>query len=246
MDLVAQAGGGIVAVADSPAGIRIGRSRPFLRRLDRRRGPRSLKGDPVVPAHQAAGLHEAGCQKIVAVDDDPRPPADAGTELVRLVVDQPGEAEGLRADREAVADTDAEPFGKPGLGDQARHVVLGSDQVVQARARRVLQREGAVQGIGIVDRLDLDQRLLVGTRQARHCPKRGDLGDAAERVEIGARVGLDLAVDDSEGEVAAEDRLALLGNPVDERTRYRADGGDRRNAERDAADEDVETAQATA
>src|SRR5262249_2395292 len=54
------------------------------------------------------------------------------------------------------------------------------------------------------------------------------------------------ALDQHEGEIAAEDDAPLARKPVDQAPRERADAGDRGHAERDAGDEHAEPAHAAA
>ncbi len=66
------------------------------------------------------------------------------------------------------------------------------------------------------------------------------------RVEERALRRIGFAVDEREGEVAAEDGAAFAREPVAEARRERVDAGDRHHAERDAGDEHVEAAQSAA
>jgi hypothetical protein len=52
-----------------------------------------------------------------------------------------------------------------------------------------------------------------------------------------------LALDQAEGDVAAENDAAFTRQPVLQASRHRADAGDGHDAERDAGDEHVEAAQ---
>ena len=61
-----------------------------------------------------------------------------------------------------------------------------------------------------------------------------------------ARSAAGLALDERKSNVAAQDRAAGAGNAVVEACRYRADAGNRHDAERDAGDEHAEAAQAAA
>src|SRR5262249_16172993 len=62
----------------------------------------------------------------------------------------------------------------------------------------------------------------------------------------GEFVRLGLALEQDEGDVAAEQVAALARHAVAEARRDRADAGDRHHAERDAGDEHIEAAQAAA
>lgn len=64
--------------------------------------------------------------------------------------------------------------------------------------------------------------------------------------EKGNLVGFRLALDQRESDVAAEQRAALARQTVVEAGGDRADAGNRHHPERNAGDEDIETAQTAA
>ena len=112
--------------------------------------------------------------------------------------------------------------------------------------QRRRRRQRAVQRIGGIDGLQLDQRLVGAVRQPRHGAHRGGLGHRAETFEEGLLRSTRLALHEFEAQIAAEQRLALIGDARRNRARHRVDAADRGDAERDAGEEDQETRQAAA
>jgi hypothetical protein len=66
------------------------------------------------------------------------------------------------------------------------------------------------------------------------------------RGEEGALGVVRFTLNEGKGEIAAKDYAARFGDALMEARRYRADAGDRQDAERDAGDENAKAAQATA
>jgi hypothetical protein len=114
-----------------------------------------------------------------------------------------------------------------------------------ARQRR-LGQQFAIERIGFVDGLQLDQRLVGLVFQPRHGAHVGGNRDIAERVEKGAFVVGGGTVDQFDAEIAAEDHLAFLVDAVGNRFGDRIDAADRGGAERDTGEKDVETRQTAA
>ena len=100
-------------------------------------------------------------------------------------------------------------------------------------------------GIGAVHRLEFDQS-EPAVAGARHGAQRRRYRYFAARTQKRDFVRLGLALDQGEGDVAAEQGAALARQSLAEAGRDRADAGDRHHAERDAGDENVKAAQAAA
>ena len=98
----------------------------------------------------------------------------------------------------------------------------------------------ADQRIGRVHALQLDQRLLGAVGPPRHGAHGRRLADAALLPQPVALRALGRTVRTRQGDVAAEQGLALALEARAQRIGQRADAGDDRNAQRDAGDEDVE------
>ena len=235
---------GIGAAADLPAGLRRGVAGVRDEGIG---GTVAVGGvrqfDAVDPAHQAAGLDQPGGAQGRLADQEARTKTDAAGELVGLGLDAAADLEGRRADGDAVADLQREPRQQGRIGGGAECAVALREQIGQRQLRR--QRQLSEHRIGVVDRLHLDQRQLAFGR-ARHAAQGGGHGDGAARAQEGNFLGLRLALEQHEGDVAAEQRAPLAREAVAEARRHRADAGDRHHAERDAGDEDVEAAQAPA
>src|SRR5262245_52943952 len=91
----------------------------------------------------------------------------------------------------------------------------------------------AIKWIRVVDRLNLDQRALARERAAHGAEARRftDLAQGFERGPLGA---IGLAMDELEGQVAADQKPPLPRQRFIEGGRERADGSDRSDAERNA------------
>jgi hypothetical protein len=197
----------------------------------------------VSAAHQAAGLHQAAAAQRRFADEQPRSKPEAAGELVGLVGQRCAQLDRHIADGDAIADFEIEPGQQRRIDRGAEGVAVLREHGGQRHFR--IGRNCAEQRIGGIDRLDLDQGgTAVGG--ARHGPRRGGDGDGAVAVEKGALVAARFALDQRKGQIAAEDQLTGIGDAVGEARRYRADAGDRQHAERDAGNEDAETAHAAA
>ncbi len=147
------------------------------------------------------------------------------------------------ADRKSVPDGEAEPSKECGV----RHDPVGAAaprQCIGERQRRI--EDGfARQGIGFIDRLDLDQSRLavLAPRHGAQQRHRREASLLPKKIALG---GGQFALGKIEGGVAAEDRAALLGKPVLKRKRHRANAGNRGDAERDGREKDREPTQAAA
>src|SRR5262249_32205192 len=81
---------------------------------------------------------------------------------------------------------------------------------------------------------------------ARHGAQSRCGGDLSARAQESQLRGLGLALEQDEGDVAAEQGAAFMRKSVVQARRDRADAGNRHHAKRDGGDEDVESAQAPA
>ncbi|MGX0998863.1 hypothetical protein AB7M38_006155 [Bradyrhizobium diazoefficiens] len=115
---------GVGAAADFPAGLRRG----VARIGDEGVGRALVVGGigqlhPVDPAHQAAGLDQAGGPQARLADQEARAEADAAGELVGLGFDRAADLEGGRADGDAVAGLEREPRQQRRIGSRAERAV---------------------------------------------------------------------------------------------------------------------------
>src|SRR5690606_36998749 len=104
----------------------------------------------------------------------------------------------------------------------------------------------AVQRIGRVHRLDLDQGLVRTIGKPGHRAHAGTDGEPALRFEEFALGRRRLALDQLEAHIAAEQDLALVLDAADDGAGDGADPADRADAQRDAGDEDQEAGQSAA
>ena len=233
----------VAAGPDVPAGIGQPPGGLLHRALDRGLARAGGKPDAIMPPHQAAGLQQAGRAQGRLAHHQARPESDAAGELVGLGGEARPDVERRIADREPDAGRKIQSREQRRVGDGAEFLAAPRQQIGQRRRR--IARDRSVERIGAVHRLDLDQgRASVGG--ARHCAQRGRDRNVAQAVQEGALLGRRLALDQREGEIAAQYRAALAREPVDQALGERADARDRRHAERDAGDEHPEAAHAAA
>ena len=110
----------------------------------------------IVPAHQAAGLHQAGRAQRRLADQQARAEADAAGELVGLGQERGANFDRGVADREPGAGLEVEPRQQRRIGGGAERAVALRQRV--GKRHRRIEHDAAVERIGAVDRLDLDQR----------------------------------------------------------------------------------------
>ena len=244
LDIALELRRGIAAAADFPAGLRQLRARRARHRLGGVVARVALRqAQAISPAHQAARLQQAGGAQGRLAHHQPRPEADAAGELVRLAGERGADVERGIADGEPRARLEAEALHQGRVGDRAIDAVALRERVGERLCR--IELGLAEQRIGAVDRLDFDQRGAAVVR-ARHGAQRGGGRNVAVAFQEGHFRRRGFALDQAEGQVAAENDAALARQSVGQARGQRADAGDRHGAERDAGDEDVEAAQARA
>src|SRR5208283_5918713 len=115
----------LVARADVPAGIGELRSRLFF---DRSHGGVARAGgwqaQPIVPAHQAAGLQEPARTQRRVAREEARSKADAAGKFVRLAGQRRAQFEHRVTDAHAVAGLEIEPRQQRRIGGSAEYVAL--------------------------------------------------------------------------------------------------------------------------
>ena len=148
---------------------------------------------------------------------------------------------------EPVAGLRIEARHQQGIGDEAIGLALLGESRGHARCGLRLQgAEGRIER-GI-DRLDLDESrrrsvlLRLATFEPRHAAHQSDLVDVTMRSEKGLLLVGEVAMRQGDGDVAAEQRPALMRKPLREREGEAADARDRRDADRDTGDENAEAA----
>ncbi len=175
-------------------------------------------------------------------DQHARADGEALGELVGLGLDGGADRHLRGAEREPVADLEAQPLEQDRIDGRAG---LAADGV--ARATRPPESVTvADQRIGGIDALHLDQRLLAAVEAARHGAHGGDLATRPWLPQPLALGALGRPMRPRQRHVAAEQRLALALEARAQRVGKRADAGDDRDAQRDAGDEDVEAPEAVA
>ena len=157
LDIAFELRRGLVARADFPAGVG---ERGLRLLFDRCHGAIARVGrgqaQPVLPAHQTAGLQKSARAQRRLADEHARPKADPAGELVRLADQRRAQLDHGVADGDPVAGFEIEPR-------EQRRIDGGAEGVVLPR-QQGRQRHGGVghdrseQRIGVIDRLDLDQR----------------------------------------------------------------------------------------
>ena len=239
LDIALERGRGIVARADFPAGC--GQLRP--RRRDHGGGRAlALVGqlELIVPAHQAARLQQAGRAQRRLAHDQPRAERDPARELVRLAFEHGGKLDRGRAERQPRPGRQLKPRQQRRIDCRAIDPIAFRERI---RKRDVaVERDRAIERIGRVHGLDLDQR-AASVRRARHRPHGRCDRDLALAVEKRALGRARLALDERKGEIAAQDRAAFARQALGQAFRKRSDARDRHHAQRDAGDENKKPAQ---
>jgi hypothetical protein len=184
---------GIGVAADVPAGLRQRGARIVGQR---RGGPvvRAVIREPhaIDPAYQTAGLQQrGGAQGIDAGEEARTEPQPAG-QLVRLRLDRAADFKSGAADGDAIADLEVEPRQQGRIGGGAEHTVALGQQIAQRQFRR--QRQRAEHWIGVIDRLEFDQRKLA-VRRPRHGAQRRRHRHRSALAQEGDFVRLRLALD---------------------------------------------------
>ena len=110
---------------------------------------------------------------------------------------------------------------------------------------RIDDRDVAIERIGVIDGLDLDQRALAGGAPC-HGAERRRFAQVAERLERRPLFRVGLAVDQLEGKIAADQEPALPRQRLVEGGRERADRRHGRDAKSDAEHEHGKPARARA
>ncbi len=192
----------------------------------------------VAPAHERARLHEAGPLQCRHRDEDARTVCEAVGDGVGLRDDGGVHGHLCIADLHRVAGLQPKSLEEHGIGDGAV-----SNRFVEGCARDL---ELTCERIRLIDRLELDQGLVLAVEPTGHGTKRRRLADASLSLDPFAIGAVGAGVHAREGHVAAEDRFALALEAAPQRFGKCADGGDHGNAECHAGDEHVEAPQATA
>jgi len=195
-----------------------------------------------VPGNETARLDQRRRRQRVAREHRTRAEREAVAHAVGLMHDLGPEREHLFADPDPVPDLQPQPRDEIGLRDDAIDAIAPCKRIRERHRRLKLHR--AIERIEAVDRLDLDEALLVAGKAPRHGAHlrrpRDGVSFRQRRIFRRAR----LAMDEPHIDVAAEDFLPALGEPARQRRRDRADARDRGDAECKAGDENAETREA--
>ena len=108
---------------------------------------------PVDPADQASWLNEAGAVERLERHQHPRAIGEAVGQPVRLGAEHAADGHRCVADRERAADADAKPLEQRLLGNDHPRLAPGN-----ARVFRLADHDVAIERIGAIDGLHLDER----------------------------------------------------------------------------------------
>jgi len=193
-----------------------------------------------VIADQAARLHETGLGQCVYRNHQPRSEVEHAGDAIGFALNDRTHLDRRFADPQPVADSGAQPRQQGCLGNCAPGAAPPGEGFVQRDVGN--QFYISDERIGVVDGLELDHRTSVATlfgpghrahfRRARY--RQRPFGDV--RVLFDCRG----SVQEAEVNVAAEKRTAVRAQACDDRLADSADGGDGRNAQGEAGDEDAE------
>ena len=213
LDIAFELRGHVAAAADFPTGLRKLRLRGGYGVGDAVRVHPFRHPQPVMPAHQAAGLQQAGCAQSRFADQHPGTESETARKLVGFAGERGTQFHLCSPDRESGAGLQFEPRQQRRIGDDTENPVPFGQQC--GKIGRRLGRDRPEQRIGPVHRFELDQgRTPVG--RARHGPQgRGDRQLSAGRQEraLGLR---GLPLDQGERDVAAENDPAFTCEPFGE------------------------------
>src|SRR4029079_13751466 len=201
------------------------------------------EAQPVVPAHQAPGLDQAGRAQRCLADEQARTEADANGKLVGLGLQDRPKVYRCRPESHASAALEIEPREQYRINGGAEDSIALSQRVGE-RACRV-ERDLAIERIGSVDRLEFNERGL-SICGAHHGPHGGGDGGAAVLLQEFAFGCAGLPRHQGERHIAAKNDASLARKAIAEAVREGADARNRRNAKCDAGNEHRKAAQAAA
>ena len=193
---------------------------------------------------QASGLDQPGGLERLAADKQARRKAKTFRQCIRLGFHRAGDAELDVAEQQFVADRKPEPIEKQWRCDRTIGAALARKQCCKRIVR--LGHELAIERVGVIDSLDLDQRLIGPVGLAGHRAQAGRHRNGAEAFEETDFLRRGFAVVEFEADVAGQQFLSLRGDRIGDRLRNGIDGGNGAGAERDAGKEDVEAPDAAA
>ena len=122
--------------ANVPSGVGERRLRLFFDRCHCRVARAGLgQTQPILPAHQAAGLQQPACAQRGRADEDARPEADPAGELVRLAGERRAQLHHGIADADAIAGLEIEPGKQRRIDGGAERVALLARTVPGAACR---------------------------------------------------------------------------------------------------------------
>ncbi len=193
-------------------------------------------------ARHGARHDQPGRLQRGVADDHPRTEADE-SDRIRLARQPTLQDETGRADLDRIADLHVQPRAERPVGEKSEGAVffreLG-EKALSGRQRR-FGPDGAGQGIGRIDRLHLDQgggeRVVRAMLAPGHGAQENDLADLAVLVEKSPLLLAWRAKGAAEGEIAAEQDRALLGQPVTKGARRRIHPDNGHDAKDQSGDE---------
>ena len=188
-----------------------------------------VEGHTGVVIDQTALAHQAGLGQGRQGDHQTRSESGEGHHPVRFFVDEGAHREAGVADLQNIAQGQSQARRQGPVDDCPVDTVAEGQSTVQRPGRR--QRHRPDQGIGVSDRLQLDQRPApVRVANARgHRPHIDDLGEGALCIgEIAGRRG-HRHMDAAQVNIAAKQDPRVTIETGQNRARHRADGGDRRH-----------------
>ena len=197
------------------------------------------QADAIDPTDKAAGPDQAGLLQRLQRDDGARPEAHAAEEPVGLGAYHPADLHDCLAEPHLVARRKTEPV-KQIRRDEHAEAAIRRRQPRLGVGAAVLQRQRAAMRIGRVDRLQLDQSLILAVVAPQHRASRRHPAELARLAEEGELLFVRGLVEERIGDVAADDDAALRFKPGGQAARDGIDAGDGGDAERDAGDEDIE------
>src|SRR5258705_7296631 len=196
----------------------------------------------VAPADEAPGLNEASTLERRQRHEGARAERLSIGQRIRLLVHERGDRDLDGADRNLVAELELQALEHDRIDSNA---ISTTDRSIEIC--RTCNLDGTDKGVFGIDALQLNEDLVLAIAAAGHGPDGRRLAQPlGARREPGAFDIVSALVGARQGDVAAENGLALALKAPSQRVGQSTDTGDHHHAERNARDKDVEPPQSTA
>ena len=196
---------------------------------------------------ETAFAQQIGVGQRIHAHEHPWPESERapGARPVGLALDRPAHCEGDSANREGVAHGEIETLRERGVDERSPRRAGPRERRLQANGHAIvsLRFEPPDQRISRIHRLELDEHACLDPGAPRHAVHLHEVGERRGGVFQVLAIGRgEIAIQRAQYQVAAEDLPAVGAQAGDDRVGGRQHPGDGRNAEREAAEKDPESA----